>query len=97
MAGVGLSVTKADIDAIAGATARSVNVVFRDVVFFKAYLDTKTDGDLIALGYVQAEVDSLRSAFGDLKQLTDIFNGAATLGVAKDFKTFAKRLWGLGW
>jgi hypothetical protein len=41
-------------------------------------------------------VNTLKSAMSDLDQLRTIFVGSATLGVAKDFRTFAKRLCGLG-
>jgi len=93
---VGLNVTKQDVDIVAGSIAKDLNITFGRITSFKAWLDSKTDAELITLGYVQADVDALRSAYGDANQLATIFNGTATLGVAKDFRTFLKRVWGLG-
>ncbi len=92
----GARLTKDQIDDVIGDALRNVNVSFDRVGELQNWLDSKTDGDLTTLGYNGTEIANLRSAFSDIGQLRDIFVGAANLTVAKDFRTFAKRLWGLG-
>jgi hypothetical protein len=93
---VGSPTTKATIDSTAGNIASSINVVFDRVRLFKIWLDTQIDADLITLGYTQAEVDRLRSAYVDLDKLRTIFEGSQTQSPAYDFRTFAKLIWGFG-
>lgn len=93
----GRQLTKDTINADAGSIARSVFAGLNAVVQFKTWLDSITDANLIAVyGFLQADVDDLRSGFSDLNQLSTIFNGTANLAVAKDFRAFAKRLNGDG-
>ena len=92
----GLGPTRTEIDTQAGVIARSVQKAMNDVREFKYYLDGKTDQQLLALGYVQAEVDDLRSAYADLYALTDVYRGSALVAVLKDFRTFARRIFGMG-
>jgi len=48
------------------------------------------DTALKALGYSQADVDSLRAAFTDLKSLYNVAHGSATVSAPNDFFFFAK-------
>lgn len=93
---VGITVQKSDVDNIVGAIGRDLNSVIGRVVQFKAWLDAQGDPDLTALGFGAGDIATLRSAVADAKQLADIFAGAAPLTDAKDFRTFLKRVWGLG-
>ncbi len=93
---VGLPVTKLEIDNRAGDFARAFQRAFIQVGVMKAYLDATPDADLIALGYIQAEVTNLKTAVNELTQLSTIWNGVANLSVAKDFKVFVSRIWGVG-
>lgn len=93
---VGLNPAKSEIDTVSGGILRDVHTSLDRAKKFKFWLDAKTDGQLIAIGYVQAEVDDMRSAYADANQLSTLYDGTATLGVAKDFRTFARRLFGLG-
>lgn len=93
---LGLPVDQSQINSQAGTIARTLHVTFAEVKQIKYYLDSKTDGELVALGFVQGEVDTLRSAVGDLDQLRTIYEGSAALAVAKDFRTFARLLFGMG-
>jgi len=93
---VGLAVTKNEIDSRAGDIARGFQRHFKDVITIKAYLDATPDADLITMGYTQTEVTNLKTAVNEMNQLQTIFNGAANLAVAKDFKVFISRIWGLG-
>lgn len=93
----GYQVTLADINNAAGRIAVGVRETFQDIVDFKAWLDAQTDNVLTGapVNMLQADVDVLRSAFADLNQLNSIRTGAATLGSAKDFDAFVKRLRGV--
>jgi len=93
---VGFTWTKNDVDLMAGAMARDLLVAVTRGANFKAWLDTQLDADLTPLGYSAGDISNLRSAFSDAAQLATIFKGTATLGVAKDFAVFLKRLAGLG-
>jgi hypothetical protein len=93
---VGLPVTKTEIDQRAGDLARSFQRAFDDVAVMKTYLDATVDAELVALGYTSEEVATLKTAFTDLTQLGTIWIGAAALPTAQDFRTFVRRLWGVG-
>jgi hypothetical protein len=92
---VGFAAAKADYDQRAGGLAMALRDDLARIAAFKAHLDTRTDANLIALGFTQGEVDTLRSAFGDLDQLRTIYEGSVNLSVAKDFRSFAKLLTGV--
>jgi len=93
---VGLIATKNEIDTRSGDLARSFQRSFIQVSTLKSYLDATPDADLITLGYIQAEVTNLKTAVNEMDQLNSIFNGTANLIVAKNFKVFIMRLWGVG-
>jgi hypothetical protein len=93
---VGLAVTKQEIDARSGDTARLFQKGFEDVLTMQSFLEGTPDADLVALGYTADEVASLKTAFNDLSQLGRIFTGAEALAAPKDFRTFVRRLWGVG-
>jgi hypothetical protein len=93
---VGLTVTKGELDSRAGDIARGFQRAFDDVATLKGFLDATVDADLIALGYTSDEVATLKTAWADLSQLGTIWAGAATLPSAKDFRTFVRRIWGVG-
>ena len=93
----GIQPTKAELDTQAGDILRRLNLVMIDIKSMKAFLDRFTSADLVSLhGYTTAEADTIKSAFTDAAQLETIYAGAATLAAAKDFRTFAQRLWGFG-
>jgi len=93
---VGATATKDEINNTAGQIARQVFAALNNAEQFKAFLDTKTDQNLLDLSFAQADVNTLRSAVGDLEQLSNIFLGQVNLSVAKDFTTFSKLLIGVG-
>src|SRR5260221_7645101 len=70
---------------------------FTRIQELKAWMDTQSDANLITLGYVQAEVNTLRSAITDLNTLASIFTGTVAQGVTpSDYRTFSKLLYGMG-
>lgn len=92
----GLEVTKAELDNVAGSVARSLFNVMGNVQQVKAWLDTKTVGDLEALGYTTNDANVLKSAYADLAELANVFNGGAPAHTtAHAFRTFAQRLIGI--
>lgn len=93
---VGISVTKQEIDSRAGEIASRFQGAFDDVAILKLYLDATPDETLVDLGYSAQEVATIKTAFTDLSQLGTLWVGTATLTTPKDFRAFAKQLWGLG-
>lgn len=80
-----------------GGLARELDSTFLRIQQAKTFLDTIADGTLIGTyGYVQGDIDVLRSALTDLEQLRTIYQGAVNLSVAKDFRAFAKSTYALG-
>lgn len=87
--------SKSAIDNAAGSLARALHTTLRNVAEFKSYLDTKSAEDLeTEFGYTAGEAAVLKSAVADLDQLRGLYEGEANLADAKDFRTFAKRLFG---
>jgi len=93
---VGLAATKQELDSRSGDIARSFQRAFDNVLTMKGYLDATADPDLVALGYTTDEVATLKTAYADLSQLGTIWAGTAALATPKDFRTFVRRLWGVG-
>lgn len=93
---VGLPVTKAEIDARAGDIARGFQKAFGDVVTMQQFLVATSNDDLLAAGYTDPEIATLKTAYADLSQLAGIWTGSAALPAAKDFRVFVSRLWGVG-
>ena len=95
-AGLNANLTKASVDQTVGDASQRLNIAFEDVASTKRFLDPYQNADLIALGYTQADVDNIKSAFADLDQLREIYQGLASLASAKDFRVFSQRLYGTG-
>lgn len=99
---VGLNPTKDQIDATAGDIARSIVYHLRRAENFDYFLASKTTQELVALGYTEDEVTSLKTGVSVLNALRKIFEGAqktvAAVGVAPDddMRTFPRRLIGMG-
>lgn len=80
-----------------GSLTQTLDATLQRLVNYKAFLDTIPDATLISsYGFVQADIDIMRSTLNDLVQLNSIYTGGATLGVAKDFRTFAKLTYPFG-
>lgn len=92
---VGYPKNKESIDGIVGELSLSINRNFRRAVQLKTELDAYTDQQLTTAGYTAGEVTVLRTLVTDLTQLNNLYTGAATLGVAKDFRVSLRPLWGV--
>lgn len=93
---VGIQIDKNAVNQTAGEICRRLNTVFRDVKSMQFYLAATADADLIALGFTQGEVNIIKSAFTDLNTLATVYEGTATQGTLKDFRAFARQLFGVG-
>lgn len=92
---VGFSADKAAIDQRAGSLTYQLRETFNQVQTVKAWLDSKLDSDLTALGYSSAEVTTLRAAFTDLDNLRKVAHAQGTQAAANDFFFNAGKLTGL--
>jgi len=92
---VGLAVTKTEIDSRSGDIARGFQKAFEDVLTMQTYLEATPNPDLVALGYTDQEVATLKTAFADLTELGSIWSGGPGT-VPKDYRTFVRQLWGVG-
>jgi len=93
---VGLNNEKTQVDETAGRIARDLNVVMERIADFAYWLDGIGQAELVAGGYTEQEAATLLSAYADLDELRSIYQGALDLPTAKDFRTFARRIWGFG-
>lgn len=93
---IGIIPNKQDVDYMAGGICRDINAAMGRVRDFKAWLDGKPDQDLEALGYTPGEVAVLKSAFADMEQFRALYSGTEALAAVKDFRAFAKQLYGFG-
>lgn len=88
---------KTTITSRAASLSQQIDAAFLRIQQFKAWLDTLDDATMIsAYGFVQGDLNILRSSFVDLEQLRSIYQGSANLAVAKDFRTFDKLLYPFG-
>jgi hypothetical protein len=92
---VGIPVDKSTLDTTAGRTVLQLAQTFDQVVRLKNWLDAKTDAELLALGYVAAEITLLRASFTDLSNLVKVARGQGTQAAANDFFFNARKLTGL--
>jgi hypothetical protein len=83
----------ADVNNLVGSIARDIDMTLARVQIMQAWLLTV---DLTAAPYSMLAADqaTIKSAFSDLDQLRTLYQGAATLAAAKNFRTFAAQLHG---
>jgi hypothetical protein len=92
---IGLNPGKTDIDLLVGSIVRALHGDLLKIEQIEYFLAGKTDGDLEALGYSVGEIAILRSAIADLAELATVYRGESD-APQKDFRTFARRLMGMG-
>ena len=96
----GKPLTLPELNRVIGSLARDLTNIFNRIRDSKKVIDGFTSADLAALppgavsGFVAADGDNVKSFLADAAQLADIFDGAAAIGVAKDFRVFTNRLRG---
>ena len=96
---LGTPPTKQDIDNLSSSIARDLDRSFLRIQQMQEWLASQTTETLVALGYTEEDVSVLKSAYADLDLLRGVYQGeidaSKALGAAKDFRTFAKRFWGI--
>lgn len=91
------NVDRNQINANATAIAKDLDRVFLRAQELKTFLDGIADGNLTSdFGYVQADINDLRSALSDVDVLRQVYSGLIAGGAVKDYRLFLKRIWGLG-
>lgn len=95
---VGILPTKDQLDNNGGGLLKNVENAIAQCEKINVWLLATPDATLLAApyGYAQAEINTLKSAFADMAILGTVYRGTATQGSLKDFRTFAKLLWGFG-
>lgn len=92
---VGFAADKAALDARAGHVALQLRDTLDAAGRLKAWLDTKQDADLVALGYTSDEVAILKSAYTALDALRLVATGQRTVPEADNFLFWASKLTGV--
>lgn len=95
---VGIVVTKEDLNRQSGQIARSLGLVMEQIEQFQRYLAATPGEELEAppIGFTPEDVSVLKSAFGDLDHLRQVYLGQATQAEPLDFRRFAGQLVGTG-
>lgn len=92
---VGFPADKAALDARAGNIAIQLRDCLDAAARLKSWLDTKTEADLVALGYTAAEVAVLKSAFTDLAALRAVATAGQTVPAVNNFLFWSAQLCGV--
>lgn len=79
-----------------GSVVQQVYASLDNVRKVQAALVATPNQTFLDMGFTQADVDSMKSAFTDLDNLRQVFEGGRNQTTAYDFRTFAKRLIGIG-
>lgn len=70
----GKVMSKVEMDAIVATHPAELVQLFTRIMRMKDWLDGQTNNDLIALGYVQSDVDRIKSAYSDLAALKTTYD-----------------------
>lgn len=92
----GVPFNKDSINHDIGSVTRQVYAALDNVRKIKIALDGAPNQVLLDVGFTQNEIDTIRSAFADLDNLRQVFEGGRNQTTAYDFRTFARRLIGTG-
>jgi hypothetical protein len=99
---VGIQVSLADINNTFGGIARDTDSTMTRILQAASWLAAQTDGTLEAAPYgiAAGDVAVLRSAWSDLVQVAQVYQGLLSganyhAGAAYDARTFAKQLIGV--
>jgi hypothetical protein len=94
---IGRTITREELNNVAGAIGTSLWAVMDNIAKAKAVLDDYTDVQLASqFGFTAQDAADLKAAYADMGQLVDIFKGSATLAVAKNFRPSSRKLLGTG-
>jgi len=94
-AGQTASLTLAQINSIAGSLCLQMLNLMYQIQQFQSFL-AATDLTQAPYSMAAADQNTLKSAFTDLDQLRQVFQGLATRTPAYDYRTFVKLIDGVG-
>lgn len=93
----GIEVTKDSINRRVGSVAAQLFATFAEIRKVKEWLDGVTASDLQTLyGFTAAEAANIKSAYTELAELAAVWQGSQAVLTAKDYRTFPRRLTGVG-
>jgi hypothetical protein len=92
---IGYPQTKDTIDQKAGTVVLQTRQALEQAHQFKTYLDSKTEAELVALGYTSAEVTTLKAGITDLDSLYLVANAQRTVVANNDFFFNGRKLTGV--
>jgi hypothetical protein len=92
----GIPFNKDAVNHTLGSVTQQVYAALDNARKIQQALAATPNQTLLDMGFTQADIDSMKSAYVDLDNLRQIFEGGRTQAVAYDFRTFAKRLIGIG-
>lgn len=92
MLNIGSAVTKVSLDNFMSKTATGIIANMRRGDRLDTWVDSVSDGDLEALGYVTDDITAIRAAATALGTLHDVFLGDATVDPAVDFRAIIRTL-----
>ena len=91
------SLSKAGFDSLMNGVIENIDGSLLQAQAIQAFLLANPDANFTAAaggpgptGYAAGDVSTFKSAFSDMDQLRQIYQGLATLGTAKDFRSFTK-------
>lgn len=91
----GFQVTKDSLNQRSGSVVVTLEAALDDVARLKAWLDARTDQEIIDLGFDQAGVTLLKSSMTDLDNLRLTAYGERAQDPANNFLYFASQLRGI--
>lgn len=92
---IGLPVTKESLNRALGTVCQQLEVNFDVIENLKGWSDNTQQSDIETLGFTADEAYLMKVVIDDLYQLRTLYAGAATLAEVKDFRTQARKAWGL--
>lgn len=94
----GLQPSVTDVNNTVGSACRDLKLALERLHDLRSWYLALGAGGLTQVPYSLSAADdaNVASALSDAEQLYQLYLGAQTLSVAKDFTTFLKREWGFG-
>lgn len=95
----GATIGLLDINQRAYQLSLGLHQMFRQIEDFNQYLSQNGGATFLEgapYNMSQTDAGNIISAFSDLDQLRQLYEGTATLTADKDFRAYARWLWGFG-
>lgn len=93
----GIEVTKDSINRRVGGVAAQLFSTFAEIRKIKEWLDGVSASNLETVyGFTPTEAANIKSAYTELAELAAVWQGSQAVITAKDYRTFPRRLTGVG-